>query len=259
MKKFDSAYYGLIPTPVRYHKELKPTHKLLYAEITACLDHNGVCTRSNNYFSKVLNMSKGTVSNYMNMLRKEGFINVTIENEEGTMRFLNRYITLTPTSHNVGVNSNDSDTHTPGNVGVGDNYPLEDVKTSTSTNGTLLHSNNNINTVYKKQQALDTPLNKNINDKQRDALYKIVHNFYTVQKSTYPDMIRNEDINGSINVLYDLIRIDGYQYESVRDSIKWATEDPFWGSNLFSLKTLRNKSSNGLSKFQNLNHKYKSK
>ena len=105
---------------------------------------------------------------------------------------------------------------------------------------------------------MDTPLNKNINDEQKNALYKIVHNFYTVQKSIYPDMIKNEDVNGSINVLYDLIRIDGYQYESVRDSIQWAIEDPFWGSNLFSLKTLRNKSSNGLSKFQNLHHRYKS-
>ena len=40
---------------------------------------------------------------------------------------------------------------------------------------------------------MDTLLNKNINDEQKNALYKIVHNFYTVQKSIYPDMIKNED------------------------------------------------------------------
>ena len=258
MKKLDSAYFGMIPSEVRYNKELKPSHKLLYAEITACLGGDGVCTRSNLYFSKVLNMSKGTVSNYLNTLRKLGFINVTIENEEGTMKFLNRYIVPTYTSGRVGVEESNENTHTSDNVGVSDSSPLRDAQNSTSRNGTLLYNNNNINTIYKKHQAMDTPLNKNINDEQKNALYKIVHNFYTVQKSIYPDMIKNEDVNGSINVLYDLIRIDGYQYESVRDSIQWAIEDPFWGSNLFSLKTLRNKSSNGLSKFQNLHHRYKS-
>ena len=256
MKKFNNAYYGVMPPYIRYNEELKPTHKLLYTEITACLDDNGVCTRSNHYFSKALHMSKGTISNYMNTLRKLGFINVTIENEEGTMKFLNRYITPTHPSRGVGVSDNNEITHTSNNVGVSDSLSLGDAKTSTSTDGTLLYNNNKINTIYTNHQAMDTPLNKNINEEQQKALYKIVHNFYTIQKTRYPKIVNSEDVNGSINLLYDLIRIDGFKYESVRDTIIWALDDKFWGSNILSLKTLRNKSNNGLTKFQNLYHKY---
>jgi len=263
MKKLDSAYYGLIPSEVRYSKKLQPLHKLLYAEITACLDSDGVCTRNNLYFSKVLDVSKGTVSNYLNVLRKQGFINITIENEEGTMKFLNRYIVLTPISPGVGVEKSNEDTHTSDNLGVEDSSPLEDAQNSTSVDGTLLHSNNNINTIYKKHQAIYTPLNKSINDEQRNALLKIVMPFYEIQRTRHPNMINSgwsddkDIINGSINVLYQLIKIDGYEYESVRDTIRWAIDDKFWSKNLISLRNLRSKAGNGFTKFQNLYHKYK--
>ena len=265
MKKFDSAYYGVIPTPLRHHDKLKSTHKLIYAEITACLNENGVCTRSNHYFSKVLHMSKGTISNYMKDLRQHGFINVTIENEEGTMKFLNRYITLTPTSTNVGVESDSQNPHTSTDVGVVENNSLENAQTPASTNGTLLHSNNNIHTIHTNQQAMDTPLNKNINERQKDALTKMVTGFYKEQRTKHPLMIEKNweknvsIINGSINTLFELIKLDSFEYEVVRDVIKWAVDDKFWGQHLLSLRTLRSKSDNGFTKFQNLHHKYKNK
>ena len=64
-------------------------------------------------------------------------------------------------------------------------------------------------------------------------------------------------LNGSINTLYDLIKIDGFDYESIRDVIVWALNDKFWSNNLLSLKVLRNKAGNGFTKFQNLHHTYK--
>ena len=39
-----SGFYGLIPKVIRHHKELKSNTKLLYAEISACINEDGVCT-----------------------------------------------------------------------------------------------------------------------------------------------------------------------------------------------------------------------
>ena len=262
MKKIESAYYGVLPTPIRHHQELKPTHKLLYSEITACLDNNGVCTRNNSYFSRVLNISKGTVTNLLGIIRKHGFIKVTIENEEGTGKFLKRYITPTYPSQNLGVEDSNQTPHTSGDVGISNGSSREDVLTPTSKNGTLLYNNNNIKTIYTKHQAMDTPIKKEINDKQRVALLEIVKEFYSTQRTRFPSMIKEEwreessIVNGSINVLYDLIKKDGFKYDEIQGAIRWALDDKFWGKKLLSLKGLRVKAVNGFTKFQNLHHNF---
>jgi SOS-response transcriptional repressor LexA len=262
MKKIDSAYYGVLPTPIRHHKELKPNHKLLYSEITACLDSNGVCTRNNSYFSKVLNISKSTISTFLGALRKHGFIKITIENEEGTMRFLNRYITLTHSSYEVGVSDSNKTPHTSNKIGVDNDHPRKDVETPISNDETLLYNNNIIKTIYTNHQAKNTPIKKEINDKQRIALLEIVKEFYGTQRTRFPNMINekwvNESsiVNGSINVLYDLIKKDGFNYDEIQNIIRWALNDKFWGKNLLSLKVLRDKAVNGFTKFQNLHHNF---
>jgi len=62
---------------------------------------------------------------------------------------------------------------------------------------------------------------------------------------------------GSINTLFDLIVVDKWDENEVKDVIKWATTEKFWSSNLLSLKTLRVKSRNGMTKFANMQIKYK--
>jgi hypothetical protein len=61
---------------------------------------------------------------------------------------------------------------------------------------------------------------------------------------------------GSVNTLYDLITKDSWDEKGVRDVIRWAIDDDFWSKNLLSLKTLRSKSANGMSKFANLHLKF---
>lgn len=255
-----SGYFGIIPQPIRHHPELKPIIKLIYAEITACLESNGVCTKNNAYFSRVLDVSKSSISGGLTALRKLGFISVLIELEENTNKFIRRYISLPHTQEVGGGNHNSELPHTQEVGGVEQVSPLKDSATPTTTGDTLL-LRNNIEKVYTSKKA-STQVNPLITKEQKDYLANIVFQFYTIKRKQFPKLIdvdwKSDEnlINGSINTLYDLIKGDDFGERVVRDVIKWATEDSFWRSTLLSLRSLRNKSSNGQTKFANLYLRY---
>ena len=250
------GFFGIIPSNLRHCKEIKFSSKVLYSEIMAFLEPDGTCIKNNAFFTRVLGIGKSTISNCLTELRNYGFIKVTIDFEKGTHKYLKRYIT--PTSFTGGVNHNIKSTYSENLGEVNNNASLEGTENHTNLEQTLLLHNNTLNKRYIDGVNRHTPINKSINEKQANALREIARSFYSKQKSRYPNMVDKEpDIGGSINTLYQLITIDGFDYESVRDSIAWAIESTFWSSTLFSLKTLRSKGNNGLSKFKNLHHQYK--
>jgi len=256
-----SGFYGFIPTNIRHHKDLKANAKLVYAEITACLNADGVCTSPNIYFSKALQVTKATVSSCLTDLRKLGYINVVMELEEGTHRFIMRYITLTPSNQLGGGVTNEGKTPT-GNFDGGQlSVPLESASTPSNELDTLIDNNiNDINTIYTTGHQ--DALNRSITDVQLKYLKGIVAHFLDIQSKRHPNMIsinwRKDKhlINGSINTLYDLIRLDKFDHEIIKKTISWALDDKFWADNVLSLKNLRHLSRSGFSKFQNINHSY---
>ena len=72
-------YYAVIPATVRYDKNLMFGAKLLYGEITALCNENGYCWASNSYFEELYQVSKQTVINWINSLKKGGYINTQVE------------------------------------------------------------------------------------------------------------------------------------------------------------------------------------
>jgi hypothetical protein len=56
-----------------------------------------------------------------------------------------------------------------------------------------------------------------------------------------------------------LIRIDKFEFEYIKSVIRWCVKDTFWSKQVRSLASLRNKSKNGLTKFQNMATSYDSK
>ena len=87
-------YYAILTSEVRYNQNLTPNAKLLYAEITALINMNGVCFASNNYFAKLYGKTKTTVSKWVSELVKEGFIEVSFTYKEGSKEIDNRYIRI---------------------------------------------------------------------------------------------------------------------------------------------------------------------
>jgi len=108
------SYYAVIPAEVRYNKNLTPNAKLLYAEITALAQKDGLCWASNKYFSDLYNVSTVTISRWISSLVENDFINRSITYKKGTKQIDKRYLQLC----SEGINKN---VKTPINKNVKDN------------------------------------------------------------------------------------------------------------------------------------------
>ena len=125
-------YYAVIPANVRY-ADITPNAKLLYAEITALLQMNGVCFATNKYFAKLYNKNKVTISRWLQELKKNNFISITYTYKEGTKEIANRYIQIC----NDGISKN-----------------ATDVLTKMLKNN---NTNNNNNTTYSNRKRFKKP------------------------------------------------------------------------------------------------------
>ena len=72
-------YYAIIPATIRYDKQLSPTAKLLYGELTALSNEKGYCWASNRYFSELYGVSPISISRYISQLKKLGYIRITYD------------------------------------------------------------------------------------------------------------------------------------------------------------------------------------
>lgn len=60
--------------PVRYHTGLSPTAKLLFCEMTACVDDAQMMDDDPAYFERTFNLSAADVKSALVALEKNGFI-----------------------------------------------------------------------------------------------------------------------------------------------------------------------------------------
>tara|TARA_R110002073_G_scaffold17422_5_gene65488 strand:+ start:1341 stop:1991 length:651 start_codon:yes stop_codon:yes gene_type:complete len=94
-------YYSILTADVRYDKELTPNAKLLYSEITALSNKTGSCWASNSYFAELYNVSKITISRWVNQLAKKGYVNIKMQYIPNTKQVDKRIISLNPVNKNV--------------------------------------------------------------------------------------------------------------------------------------------------------------
>lgn len=71
-------YYAVITADVRYDKRLKASEKLLYGELSALSNKHGYCNASNSYFANLYEKHKDTISDWINNLKKYGYITVEL-------------------------------------------------------------------------------------------------------------------------------------------------------------------------------------
>lgn len=81
------GYYAVIPANVRYDKDLTANAKLLYGEISALAQKNGVCFATNEYFSNLYNLSERAISRLICSLRDKNYIKVAFVTDEANKRY----------------------------------------------------------------------------------------------------------------------------------------------------------------------------
>jgi hypothetical protein len=94
MERPEPSYYAIIPANVRYDHRLTPNMKLLYGEITSLCNSKGFCWAENRYFSELYNVTKETVSLWVNTLIKYEYLQSKIIYRQGTKEILNRYLVI---------------------------------------------------------------------------------------------------------------------------------------------------------------------
>ncbi|MBI5975179.1 helix-turn-helix domain-containing protein [Staphylococcus canis] len=121
------SYYSIITANVRYDNRLTDSEKLLFAEITALSNKYGYCTASNNYFAKLYEVSKVTISRRISNLKLHGYLQVEIIREDKEIKQRRMY----PLTENIRpINTNDN---TPINNSV--NTPIiTNVKENNTSN-----------------------------------------------------------------------------------------------------------------------------
>lgn len=87
-------YYSIIPANVRYDKRLKANEKLLYSEITALTNKDGVCWATNNYFANLYDVSIVSVSTWIKNLIDCGYISRELIYKNGSKEILKRYLRI---------------------------------------------------------------------------------------------------------------------------------------------------------------------
>lgn len=92
--KTNPNFYAIIPANVRYDKNLKANAKLLYGEITALCNEKGYCWANNQYFSKLYDVSKTTISLWIKDLVNNGYISSEIIYKEGSKEIKGRYLRI---------------------------------------------------------------------------------------------------------------------------------------------------------------------
>ena len=80
------SYYGILPAEVRYDKTLSPMARIMFAEITALASSTGECTASSNYFAKLYEVQRSTVSEWISQLVSAGYVLSFVDHDNGNRR-----------------------------------------------------------------------------------------------------------------------------------------------------------------------------
>lgn len=124
-------YYAVLSADVRYDTNLSPQEKILYAEITALTNKDGVCFAGNKYFASLYSLTDVTISRQLSHLEEYGYIKIAYDKEGASVR--KRYITINKNVNGKAVSLNK-------NVNRTINKNVKDNNTSI-----LILYNNNIN------------------------------------------------------------------------------------------------------------------
>lgn len=101
MSREHPNYYAVIPADVRYDSAIAPNAKLLFGEISALCNADGVCTARNEFFAEVYGFSERSVRNLLAALEEKGYIRTALVRDEETGQVVGRVIVTKVSAGNL--------------------------------------------------------------------------------------------------------------------------------------------------------------
>jgi len=196
-------FYAVIPSYVRYHRNLNSFTKLLYGEISALCSKEGYCWASNSFFAEVYNVSISKISRSISELEKNSFLSVTINKEGGNSRHI----------HLVDLNATYSQ-HSP--------YLYADLPIGIGENDMSTLINN-------KESIIENPSPLQTKNKPKVCKKIKFRDFVRLTQEEYGklvDMLGKKDTEYMIERLDDYIGSKGVKYVShYRTILNWVKKD----------------------------------
>lgn len=198
------TYYAVLTADVRYHPDLSPQEKLLFAEITALSNKDGFCIAGNPYFSKLYSLTDVTISRQIKHLEELGFIKVTYDKIGA--KIARRYITT--------INKND--------------------------NGNPITINKNDNRTINKNVKENNTSNINITrlNNITDPSVQLLNMFIAGLKRRNPKVDRNEKQKAHYLEVFDSM-LETYSYTELASMITFTFNDNFWSGIVLSADKLK--------------------
>lgn len=211
------GYYAIIPSSVRYDKELSAGAKLLYGEITALSCAEGYCWATNEYFSNLYEVSSRTIARWIKLLEEKGHISTTVEAfrySDGTVKNI-RKIYMADVKENApekGADHGDknvTDHHDKNVLHHGDKNVLHHHDKNVTQNNTRSNNTRSNNTRVNKR-AHGIHRNVFLTDEELESLV-----------NRFPDNWERK-----INELSEGLELKGYKYKShYRAILTWYQRD----------------------------------
>lgn len=212
------SYYSIIPASVRYDDSLRPNEKLLYSEISVLCNKNGYCNAKNEYFAKLYNVHKNTISTWINHLKEKGYIGIKIVYKRDSQEVDERIIFLSEVvlreiaelyckNHEGGINK------------IIDRYlqnhldPINKKlkENNTSINNSTTTNNNNFEDVF---DIIQNNFGRTLNDLEYDTIKSWENYNFPVELLIYA--IKKTVLKNIYNISY----IDKILYEWDKNNIR---------------------------------------
>ncbi|GBD73867.1 Uncharacterized protein TEHN7126_1986 [Tetragenococcus halophilus subsp. halophilus] len=155
------GYYAIIPANVRYDRNLIPSARLLYGEITALCNEKGYCWASTEYFQNLYGVSRVSIQNWLKDLEDCGYIQRKVFYKEGTKEIDKRVITINnnPSKENLTRGSKENFTTPQRNLYNPSKENLTENITSNNTNNNS-SSKENPYQLYQELFGVLNPINQ---------------------------------------------------------------------------------------------------
>lgn len=156
-EKTQPNYYSIIPASVRYDPDLKANEKLIYGEITALCDNLGYCWATNDYFAKLYQVSRRTVSRWVNNLVKKGYLYSEIIYKENSSEVINRVLKI----------DKNFDINLPNLYQKRNTFPIDNFVDRVLTKSSIGYCQKKQEGIVKKIKENNTSINNNSNNNKK--------------------------------------------------------------------------------------------